>query len=59
MIVITGGAFQGKTEFAKKIFSLNDNDIIDGKTCVFDDIFSAKCVVNFHMFILCMIILIL
>lgn len=51
MIMITGGAFQGKTEFAKKIFSLNDNDIIDGKTCVFDDIFSAKCVVNFHMFI--------
>lgn len=51
MIMITGGAFQGKTEFAKKIFSLNDNDIIDGKTCVFDDIFSAKCVANFHMLI--------
>ena len=51
MIMITGGAFQGKTEFAKKTFSLDDNDIINGENCDFDDVFTAKCVVNFHMLI--------
>ena len=51
MIMITGGAFQAKTEFAKKTFSLDDNDIINGESCGFDDIFTAKCVVNFHLFI--------
>ena len=51
MIMITGGAFQGKTEFAKKSFSLNDSEIIDGENCIFEDVFTAKCVVNFHLFI--------
>ena len=51
MIMITGGAFQGKTEFAKKIFSLDDSEIIDGENCIFEDVFTAKCVVNFHLFI--------
>lgn len=51
MIMITGGAFQGKTEFAKKIFSLDNSEIIDGENCIFEDVFTAKCVVNFHLFI--------
>ncbi len=31
MKLVTGGAYQNKTEFAKKQFGLNDNDVISGR----------------------------
>lgn len=44
MIMITGGAFQGKTEYAKKRFSLSDSDILDGGTANLSALRTAKCV---------------
>lgn len=51
MIMITGGAFQGKKDFVKKFFSIGENDILNGADCNYDKIFSAKCVCNYHLFI--------
>lgn len=51
MTMITGGAFQGKKEFAKMRFSIDENDILNGADCDFDSIFSAKCVCDYHLFI--------
>lgn len=51
MIMITGGAFQGKRDFAKKYFSIDENDILNGADCDFDKVFSAKCVCDYHLFI--------
>lgn len=51
MILITGGAFQGKTEYTKTNFSFSDNDILDGEGCTYNDVFSCKCVKNYHQLI--------
>ena len=51
MIMITGGAFQGKTKFAESHFGLKKDDVINGEVCGFDDVFSAKCIINYHIFI--------
>ena len=49
MIMITGGAFQGKTEFAKSRYSLKDEDIIDCGNCDIDAVQSARCVRNYEL----------
>ena len=49
MIMITGGAFQGKTEFAKTRFSLKNEDIIDCGNCDLDEVPDAKCVRNYEL----------
>lgn len=51
MIMIVGGAFQGKTEYAKKRFGFVDADISDGGKCGFGEAFSAKCVNKYHLLI--------
>ena len=48
MILVTGGDFQGKTDFVKSHFLCS---VIDGKICDFDEILSAKCVSNYHLFL--------
>ena len=49
MIMITGGAFQGKTEFAKTRFSLKDEDIIDCGSCDLDAVPESRCVRNYEL----------
>lgn len=49
MIMITGGAFQGKTEYAKNRFGFSDSDIINGGICDLEAVFTAKCVTNYHL----------
>lgn len=51
MELITGGAYQGKKEYAKKIFGFTDSQITDGAVCSENDIFSAVCISNYHMFV--------
>lgn len=48
MILITGGAYQGKTGYAKKAFNIVSSDIADGRSCTFEAAKSAACIVNFH-----------
>ncbi len=51
MIMITGGAFQGKRNFAIKHFLLEEKDILNGEKCDFDSVFSAKCVTKYHLLV--------
>ncbi|MCM1329926.1 MAG: bifunctional adenosylcobinamide kinase/adenosylcobinamide-phosphate guanylyltransferase [Ruminococcus sp.] len=51
MTMITGGAFQGKKNFAKRRFNIAENEILDGGKCGINEVFSAKCVTDFHMFV--------
>lgn len=51
MELITGGAYQGKKEYAKRIFGFDDGDITDGSVCREDDIFTALCISDYHMFV--------
>lgn len=51
MIMITGGAFQGKTEYAKQRFGFSDDEILCGGSCEIDAVFAAKCVTEYHLLI--------
>ena len=48
MILVTGGAFQGKADFVKARFLCS---MIDGESCDFNSVFSAECVCNYHLLI--------
>lgn len=51
MIMITGGAFSGKKDYAKKRFGFSDDDILNGENCPFDAAFSAKCIADFQLIV--------
>lgn len=51
MILITGGAYEGKKEYAMKRFGFSAGEITDGKTASEEEILCASCVVNYHDFI--------
>lgn len=51
MIMITGGAYQGKTEYAKQRFGFSDDEILSGGSCKLDAVFAAKCVTEYHLLI--------
>ncbi|MDO4864135.1 MAG: bifunctional adenosylcobinamide kinase/adenosylcobinamide-phosphate guanylyltransferase [Ruminococcus sp.] len=48
MVMVTGGAFQGKISYASSQFKLAESDIIDGSICPFEAIYSAMCIKNYH-----------
>ena len=49
MIMITGGAYQGKNEYVKKRFDLSDSDILDGGTDDLAALDNAKCVRHYEL----------
>lgn len=51
MIMIIGGAFQGKTKYAMKEYSLDENNICDGQNALTDEIITSKCIKNFHLLV--------
>lgn len=48
MILIIGGAYQGKLKYAKENYKF---DFIDGENCNLGDIFTAKGIYNFHKYV--------
>lgn len=48
MIMITGGAFQGKRDCLKRLYGFADNEILSGADCAFDDVFGAAAVSDYH-----------
>lgn len=48
MMLIIGGAYEGKTEYAEAV---GISDICDGETAGFDEIKKHKCVKNYQMFV--------
>ena len=51
MILVVGGVFQGKKEYAKKMFSLTDADFVDGVVCGSEELYQAKAVTHFHEYV--------
>lgn len=51
MILVIGGAFQGKKEYVKKQFSLTDQDFADGNLCSEEELYQAKAVLHFHEYV--------
>ncbi|MCM1024237.1 MAG: bifunctional adenosylcobinamide kinase/adenosylcobinamide-phosphate guanylyltransferase [Prevotella sp.] len=51
MIMITGGAFQGKKIFVKERFNFAENDILSGEKCGINDVFGAKCISDYHLLV--------
>ena len=47
MILIIGGAYQGKQSYASKTYNLTDPDWKDGQTCTIEDLKTAKAVHHF------------
>lgn len=51
MIMITGGAFQGKTDYAKQRFGFSDSEVLNGESCDLEEVFTAKCVAEYHLIV--------
>jgi adenosylcobinamide kinase / adenosylcobinamide-phosphate guanylyltransferase len=51
MWLITGGAFQGKLAYACKIFNIEEEKIIDGASCQWEEMLKASLVNHFHLWI--------
>lgn len=51
MVLITGGAFQGKKVYAMKTFSLEESAAADGRSCSWEEIFKARGIFYFHEYI--------
>lgn len=51
MIMIIGGACQGKTEYVKRTYSLCDKDILNGESVAKASLVNIPCIKNFHLFI--------
>lgn len=51
MILITGGAFQGKKAYAMKTFSLEESAAADGRSCSWEEIFKTRGIFYFHEYI--------
>lgn len=50
MILITGGAYQGKTDYAIKKFGFSENEIADGADNT-DTLLKVKCITHFEKFV--------
>ena len=48
MIMVTGGAYQGKKDFVKAHYNC---EILNGDNCDFESVFTAKCVSNYHQLV--------
>lgn len=48
MIMITGGAFQGKKECLKHLFKIPETEILNGAECCFEDTFTAAAIADYH-----------
>lgn len=51
MIMIVGGAFQGKTQYVKSEFSFSESEILNGENCDIGNTFTAKCIKNYHLLV--------
>jgi adenosyl cobinamide kinase/adenosyl cobinamide phosphate guanylyltransferase len=48
MIMVTGGAYQGKTAYVTEKLGLAENDISDGAVCAVETLRTARCITNYH-----------
>ncbi|NCB91051.1 MAG: adenosylcobinamide kinase [Clostridia bacterium] len=51
MILVIGGAYQGKRAYASEKYDIEEKDWTDGENCTEDDILCSRAVYNFHIYI--------
>ena len=51
MKLIVGGAYQGKIVTACEMFGLDESEMVNGSTCDFEEVFTAKCIKSYHRII--------
>lgn len=51
MRMIVGGAYQGKTAYARRLTGYGAEDFADGAICGLEEIFQVKGIINFHEYI--------
>lgn len=51
MMLLIGGAFQGKKKAAAKYCQLDEAQFIDGKICDLEAVYTCKGIVHFHEYI--------
>lgn len=48
MVMITGGAYQGKRGCLKRLYGIADDEIISGADCDIDAVFTAAAIADYH-----------
>jgi len=48
MIIIIGGAFQGKKQYAERVTGIPGDQMTDGADCSLEEIYSCQCLYHFH-----------
>lgn len=51
MILVIGGAFQGKKDYCAETFILSDKDFVEGGDAIMEDLLQARAISHFHDFI--------
>ena len=51
MILVTGGAFQGKKEYVRTRFCLVEEEMADGAECSWEEIRLCRCLFHFHLLV--------
>ena len=51
MIIIIGGAFQGKKQYAERVTGIPGDQMTDGADCSLEEIYSCQCLYHFHEWI--------
>ena len=51
MILVIGGAYQGKKEWVMRQYRLEESDWTDGASCSEEELFRARAVNHFHLFV--------
>ncbi len=48
MVMITGGAYQGKRGCLKRLYGIADDKILNGADCDIDGVFTAAAITDYH-----------
>jgi adenosylcobinamide kinase/adenosylcobinamide-phosphate guanylyltransferase len=51
MVLITGGAFQGKLEYALELTKISRDEILDGQDCTMEELMRKPMINHFHLWI--------
>ena len=51
MILVTGGCFQGKTQYACETFGIRMEEAVDGAVCPPEALYEAGLLYHFHLYI--------
>ena len=51
MMLVTGGCFQGKTQYACETFGISKEEAADGAVCPMEELYRTKLLYHFHEYI--------